>query len=223
MSTTDYGSQMSKRKREENEEEVKKGAKISKPEETPLRSNPTILERIIFALRTLGVASSAHAIVKAIQEHKTNPYTDTQKVRKAIKSGVNSGKLQTAGNKMKFWIGGESIPEVDAGPQCDIEDIKVGSGPTVAVGDEVAISYKLELTAFPGKKVESAKRFCFQVGAGDVIKGMDRGIADMRLGGVRRVKVPWALGYGKRGSAPDIPPEADLTFHITLLTINDLA
>jgi len=39
----------------------------------------------------------------------------------------------------------------------------------------------------------------------------------MRLGGQRRVQVPWQLGYGKRGSGPGVPPCSDLVFRIKLV------
>lgn len=47
----------------------------------------------------------------------------------------------------------------------------------------------------------------------------DRGIEGMKVGEERRLEVPSALGYGKRGSAPDIPPNADLFFTVTLKKI----
>ena len=50
-----------------------------------------------------------------------------------------------------------------------------------------------------------------------MIKGMDAGVKGMKLGGKRVIRVPWSLGYGKRGSKPDIPPEADLVFTIELI------
>ena len=48
----------------------------------------------------------------------------------------------------------------------------------------------------------------------------DRGVSGMRKGEKRRIKVPWALGYGKRGSKPDIPAEADLVFTISLKSLS---
>ena len=55
------------------------------------------------------------------------------------------------------------------------------------------------------------------MGAGEVIKGWDVGVMGMRPGEQRRLTIPSKLGYGKRGSAPDIPPDATLVFDITLL------
>jgi FKBP-type peptidyl-prolyl cis-trans isomerase len=49
---------------------------------------------------------------------------------------------------------------------------------------------------------------------------LDAGTAGMCVGERRVVEVPWPLAYGKRGSAPDIPSEADLLFHITVVAIN---
>ena len=50
-----------------------------------------------------------------------------------------------------------------------------------------------------------------------MIKGWDVGVMGMRPGEQRRLTIPSKLGYGKRGSAPDIPPDATLVFDITLL------
>ena len=64
---------------------------------------------------------------------------------------------------------------------------------------------------------DSSEAFRFEVGGGDVIKGWDVGVIGMRPGEQRRLTIPPKLGYGKRGSAPDIPPDATLVFDITLL------
>ena len=38
----------------------------------------------------------------------------------------------------------------------------------------------------------------------------------MKVGGRRKLVVPSKLGYGKKGSAPEIPPNATLHFDCTL-------
>lgn len=54
---------------------------------------------------------------------------------------------------------------------------------------------------------------------GIVYIGWDMGVKGMRVGGKRKLIVPSALGYGKRGCAPDIPSNATLNFVITLKKI----
>jgi len=58
------------------------------------------------------------------------------------------------------------------------------------------------------------------LGAGEVIKGWDVGVAGMKIGGKRKITVPAHMGYGKGGSPPVIPPNSTLIFEVELKGIN---
>jgi len=102
-------------------------------------------------------------------------------------------------------------------------DIVAGSGAAAAAGNTVTMQYTGWLdngTMFDSSR--SAGRQPFDVtdlGNGPVIKGWNEGIVGMKLGGVRRLVIPPALGYGAGGSPPVIPPNATLTFDVQLLCI----
>ena len=64
--------------------------------------------------------------------------------------------------------------------------------------------------------VDKGRPFIFKIGLGMVIKGWDEGVAGMRVGEKARLVVPPSLGYGKRGSPPEIPGDATLDFTVTL-------
>ena len=57
----------------------------------------------------------------------------------------------------------------------------------------------------------------FRLGAGEVVKGWDKGIVGMQVGGQRRLVVPASLGYGRRGVKGVVPPDAPLVFEIELV------
>jgi FKBP-type peptidyl-prolyl cis-trans isomerase len=99
-------------------------------------------------------------------------------------------------------------------------DIKVGTGAEAKNGSHVKVHYTGWLTT--GKKFDSSvdanSPFDFNIGQGDVIKGWDEGVAGMKVGGKRQLRIPPELGYGASGSGP-IPPNATLIFDIQLLAV----
>ncbi len=102
-----------------------------------------------------------------------------------------------------------------------IEDITVGEGTEATAGNSVTVHYTGTLT--DGTQFDSSRGrgpFTFPLGAGRVIKGWDQGVAGMKIGGVRKLTIPSELGYGSRGAAGVIPPNATLVFEVELLEVN---
>jgi FKBP-type peptidyl-prolyl cis-trans isomerase len=105
----------------------------------------------------------------------------------------------------------------------EIEDLTVGAGRDAKTGDTVHVQYTGTLTS--GKKFDSSydhggQPFKFTLGRGEVIKGWDEGVVGMKVGGKRRLRIPSELGYGSKGSLPDIPPGAGLVFEVELVSID---
>jgi FKBP-type peptidyl-prolyl cis-trans isomerase len=102
-----------------------------------------------------------------------------------------------------------------------IEDVTVGTGTEATAGTTVAVHYVGTLD--DGSRFDSSRdrgrTFSFHLGGGQVIQGWDRGVAGMRVGGVRRLTIPSELGYGERGAPPVIPPGATLHFEIELFEV----
>jgi FKBP-type peptidyl-prolyl cis-trans isomerase FkpA len=98
-------------------------------------------------------------------------------------------------------------------------DMKVGTGAKALRGETVRVHYIGWFTN--GKKFDSSvdKPYSFDLGAGQVIKGWDEGVAGMRVGGKRQLRIPPDLAYGQRGYPGAIPPNATLIFDVELVGI----
>jgi len=102
-------------------------------------------------------------------------------------------------------------------------DVKTGAGETVTGrGQTVIVHYTGWLedeTRFDSSR-DRDDPFSFPVDCGYVIPGWDEGVKGMQVGGIRRLVIPPALGYGERGAGGVIPPNATLVFEIELLEIS---
>jgi FKBP-type peptidyl-prolyl cis-trans isomerase len=112
-------------------------------------------------------------------------------------------------------------PPLPPGPdKLEKVDEKVGDGPEAKTGDTVKVHYTG--TLMNGKEFDSSRGkdpFTFKLGEGKVIKGWDEGVPGMKVGGKRKLTIPWQLAYGEAGSGEKIPPKAALKFDIELLEI----
>ena len=102
-----------------------------------------------------------------------------------------------------------------------VRDLVVGIGNVVKMGRKVSILYE---GTFPDsgkvfdKNNNKASPLVFRQGTGQVVKGLDKGMEGMRVGGSREITIPPELGYGKKGSGP-VPPNATLQFSVEVLKV----
>ncbi|NDC37201.1 MAG: FKBP-type peptidyl-prolyl cis-trans isomerase [Proteobacteria bacterium] len=106
------------------------------------------------------------------------------------------------------------------------KDSVVGSGAEAKSGQQVSVHYTgwlLGANDTKGNKFDSSldrgQPFRFPLGAGQVIKGWDEGVAGMKVGGKRTLFIPSELGYGARGAGGVIPPNSSLVFDVELLGV----
>lgn len=109
-----------------------------------------------------------------------------------------------------------------------IEERKPGTGAEAVAGKRVTVHYTgwlFDAAAADkkGRKFDSSRDrgdpFSFLLGAGQVIRGWDEGVAGMKVGGQRTLTIPPEMGYGARGAGGVIPPNATLVFDVELLGV----
>jgi FKBP-type peptidyl-prolyl cis-trans isomerase len=102
----------------------------------------------------------------------------------------------------------------------EITELKVGDGRELKKGDEATFHYIGTLEN--GTEFDSSVRrdvpFTVVIGAGKVIKGWDEGLPGMKVGGKRKLHIPYGAAYGDQGNAK-IPPKSNLNFEVELLSI----
>ena len=93
-------------------------------------------------------------------------------------------------------------------------NMKLGTGALAIPGKKAKVKYTGWLTT--AKKFDSGV-YDFVIGNGEVIKGWDEGVAGMKVGGKRQLRIPPQLAYGEKGYPGAIPPNATLIFDVELL------
>ncbi len=113
-----------------------------------------------------------------------------------------------------------SFASLIAADELQIQDTKVGLGKEALRGTVVTVHYTGKLTN--GKvfdsSVDRGEPFVFNLGAGQVIQGWEKGIVGMKEGGKRKLTIPPQMGYGARAVGP-IPANSTLIFDVELLKV----
>ncbi|MEU3605352.1 FKBP-type peptidyl-prolyl cis-trans isomerase [Streptomyces sp. NPDC035033] len=114
------------------------------------------------------------------------------------------------------------VPEGDAPAELTVRDLVVGDGAEAKPGTVLKVHY-VGVTFGSGKEFDASwdrgEPFKFALGGGKVIKGWDRGVRGMRVGGRREIVVPPRLGYGRQSPSPLIPPHSTLVFVVDLVDV----
>jgi peptidylprolyl isomerase len=117
--------------------------------------------------------------------------------------------------------GGTNLEKTASGLQ--FQDIKTGDGQKPKEGQIVIVHYTGTLP--DGTKFDSSRDrkepFKFTLGAGQVIKGWDEGVATMNIGGQRKLIIPAELAYGSQGAGDKIPPNTTLHFDVELIGVEN--
>lgn len=142
-------------------------------------------------------------------------------------------KMRPSGDKLWVWkdVKKEELPGEKVAKDKDLEkkdddlqyvDLKEGKGDEAEDGDTLEVHYT-GWTYDDKKKFDSSvdrkEPFKIVLGAGQVIKGWEKGLKGMKVGGKRKLVIPPELGYGKAGSGEKIPGNARLVFDVELLKL----
>ena len=118
-------------------------------------------------------------------------------------------------------------PTATARANLGIVDTRIGTGSRAAARQCLYVHYvgaladgsAFESSRTPSPSGQVPPPIAFELDAGSVMAGWEKGLVAMQVGGTRRLFVPYAMAYGASGRPPSIPPRTDLVFDIELLAV----
>ena len=148
----------------------------------------------------------------------TNSSNDTPTPIEIVPTPTPAGDVDNSDLTVKPLV---TIPPSSPSTELMIEDLVVGSGSSVDVGDFLIMDY-VGVSYSTGLQFDASwdrgSPFPFELGAGRVIQGWDQGIVGMAVGGRRSLTIPPDLAYGENGSGSgSIGPNETLIFVVDLL------
>ena len=116
-------------------------------------------------------------------------------------AGELGEKIQTTASGLKYMI------------------VEEGTGSLPQAGQMVFANYYGTLTdgSMFDNSFSRGQPFSFPLGQGRVIRGWDEGFALLKPGAKGYLFIPSELGYGKAGSPPSIPGDAELFFYVEMI------
>ena len=144
-------------------------------------------------------AEKKAAVFKAREGDVTKLVSSTWKDYKA---GKLDGKIETTASGLKIY------------------HYEKGSGVFPQAGNSVSVQY-YGILSENGEMFDNSftrgQAFDFPLGGGRVIRGWDEGVAKIATSGSAFLIIPSDLGYGKAGSPPVIPADAELIFYVEVI------
>lgn len=129
--------------------------------------------------------------------------------------------INSISNKTMGGVPQAQGSNISKDPKVQIIDVAVGNGAEAKVGSKVSVQYTgmLEDGKVFDSSVPRGTPFEFQLGAGNVILGWEKGVAGMKVGGKRRLVISPEYGYGAQGYPGVIPGNATLYFDVELVGV----
>ena len=144
--------------------------------------------------------------------------TESSESTKAGESTKSSEPANTDTSKKPVVV----VPKNISPKKYAYKEIVEGTGATAKSGDTVTVQY-VGVGFDSEEEFDSSwsrnEPFIFTLGAGEVIKGWDKGVEGMKVGGRRELLLPANLAYGPAGSPPKIGPNETLIFVVDLLEV----
>jgi FK506-binding nuclear protein len=150
---------------------------------------------------------------KKKKKQKQQPQAAAEPSPLDVEEGLDGVGIRVDKPKVKHLGGGLTI-----------KDLCIGSGQPPSRGKHVRILYEGRLvdgTTFDSNQ-NRRRPLTFRLGLREVVAGMDKGLEGMRVGGIREIKIPPAMGYGNRKTGP-IPANSELHFTVELIGIGQKA